>query len=378
MQESKDHVFPRGLGGKLDADLWVYDCERCRASISKAEDEVVHRSHLSIYRFARGLLPRHKKRPSSGLIEPRISLVKNPTTNRYAVFSLRTGTSHPRTLPALEVNLASGELYFHGSGPEDTQTLISNTRLLLRQKPDTSGQIGAITLRQLDEFLPDIVQDPDFNPRIYLSAREQLEICARNPEEGLATIRAVTYLVSTDALASYESSGWQTWQMPGSTPHTIVFEHDGQLFDRVVLKIACGLVGAYLRVNASSALNLPTAQKAIRGDSELPPGMVIPLSGLTQKDRQLPAQLIAVVGVRAGRLIGLVGLYEEWYVSDLGIPPNLHELPKIIGAMCQVTENREQRWLSMEEAEGFMRAYEQGDLGVPFQSEADSPSIAEQ
>jgi hypothetical protein len=32
----------------------------------------------------------------------------------------------------------------------------------------------------------------------------------------------------------------------------------------------------------------------------------------------------------------------------------------------------------MEEAEGFMRAYEQGDLGVPFQSEADSPAIAEQ
>jgi len=227
MQESKDHVFPRGLGGKLDADLWVYDCERCRASISKAEDEVVHRSHLSLYRFARGLLPRHKKRPSSGLIEPRISLVKNPTTNRYAVFSLRTGTSHPRTLPALEVNLASGGLYFHGSGPEDVQTLISNIRLLLRQKPDPSGQIGAITLRQLDEFLPDIAQDPDFNPRIYQSAREQLEICARNPEEGLATIRAVTYLVNTNALASYESSGWQTWQMPGSTPHTIVFEHDG-------------------------------------------------------------------------------------------------------------------------------------------------------
>jgi len=378
MQESKDHVFPRGLGGKLDADLWVYDCERCRASISKAEDEVVHRSHLSIYRFASGLLPRHKPRPSSGLIEPRISLVKNPTINRYAVFALRTGTSHPRTLPALEVNLASGELYFHGSGPEDAQTLISKIRLLLQQQPDTSGQIGAITLRQLDESLPDIAQDPDFHPRIYLSARGQLGICARNPEEGLATIKAVTYLVSTDVLASYESSEWQTWQMPGNMPHTIVFRHDGQLFDRVVLKIACGLVGAYLRVNAPSALNLPTAQKVIRGDSELPPGMVIPLSGVTPKDRKLPAQLITVVGVRAGRLIGLVGLYEEWYVSELGILPDPHKLPKILGAMCQVTEKREQRWLSMEEAEGFMRAYEQGDLGVPFQSEADGSAIAEQ
>jgi len=262
VQESKDHVFPRGLGGKLDADLWVYDCERCRASISKAEDEVVHRSHLSVYRFARGLRPRHPRRSSSGLIESRISLVKNPTTNRYAVFSLRTGTSHPRILPALEVNLASGGLYFHGSGPEDAQMLINNIRLRLGQQPDTSGQIGEITLCPLDEFLPDIAQDPDFNPRIYLSVREQLEVCARNPEEGLATIRTVTYLVSTDALASYESSGWQTWQMPGSTPHTIVFEHDGQLFDRVVLKIACGLVGAYLRVNASSALHLTTAQQA--------------------------------------------------------------------------------------------------------------------
>jgi hypothetical protein len=47
-------------------------------------------------------------------------------------------------------------------------------------------------------------------------------------------------------------------------------------------------------------------------------------------------------------------------------------------AMCQVTEKREQRWLSMEEAEGFMRAYERGDRGVPFQSEADGSAIAEQ
>jgi len=131
------------------------------------------------------------------------------------------------------------------------------------------------------------------------------------------------------------------------------------------LKIACGLVGAYLRVTDSSPLSLPTAQKAIRGDSELPPRMVIPLSGVTQKDRQLPNQLIAVVGVKAERLLGLVGLYGKWYTSDLGIPPDPHKLPKVIGAMCQVTESREQRWLSMEEAEGVMRAYEQNDLGVP-------------
>jgi hypothetical protein len=129
-RESKDHVFPRELGGKLDANLWVYDCERGRASISKAEDEVVHRSHLSVYRFASGLLPRHKERPSSGLIEPRINLVKDPAINRYSVFSLRTGISHPHTSPALEVNLASGGLYFHGSGPEDAQRLLSCASLM--------------------------------------------------------------------------------------------------------------------------------------------------------------------------------------------------------------------------------------------------------
>jgi hypothetical protein len=32
----------------------------------------------------------------------------------------------------------------------------------------------------------------------------------------------------------------------------------------------------------------------------------------------------------------------------------------------------------MKEAEGFMRAYEQGDLGVPFNSEPENPAMAEQ
>lgn len=217
-QRSKDHVFPRGLGGTLDAGLWVYDCERCRASISKAEYEVVHRSHLSVYRFKEGLLPRHKERPSSGLVEPSISLVKNPTTNRYVVFSLRTGTTYPHILPALEINLANGNLFFHGSQPEDPKTLMGKINSLLQHKPDASWQIGEISLRQLEEVATTIAQDSDFNPRVYLTARGQLEICARTPKEGLATIRALTHLARNNILASYEPSGWQTWQMPGKYP----------------------------------------------------------------------------------------------------------------------------------------------------------------
>ncbi|MBI4595596.1 MAG: hypothetical protein HY730_04365 [Candidatus Tectomicrobia bacterium] len=144
-------------------------------------------------------------------------------------------------------------------------------------------------------------------------------------------------------------------------PHTVVFEHDGQLFDRVVAKIACGLLGAWLRVNTSFVLNLPTSQASIRGDIEVPPGMITRLSGQRQRGTQLPAQLISVVRISAGNVIGLVGLYEEWYSLNLGVLPNLQKLHETISAICQVSANRGQRWLSEEEAGVFMHAYEQGD-----------------
>jgi hypothetical protein len=324
------------------------------------------------------LLPRHKGRASSGLVEPSISLVKSPITNRYAVFSLRAGETYPHVLPALEIDLASGRLFFHGSGPEDPKVLITKINSFLEHKPDASGQIGEISLRQLEEFAANIAQDSDFNPRIYLSARGQLEICARNPEEGLSAIRAVAYLVSTKVLASYESSGWQTWQMPSNIPHTVVFEHDATLFDRVIAKIACGLLGAWLRVNTSSALNLPTAQAFVRGDIEAPPGMVTQLSGQRHVDPRFPAQLICAVRVGTGSVIGLVGLYEEWHVLNLGVSPSPQGLPETIGAVCQLSPNRGQGWLSAEEADGLIHAYEQGDYGSPLVSGMNSQAMSEE
>lgn len=374
--KSKDHVFPRGLGGQLGADLWVYACERCRTSISKAEDEVAHRSHLSAHRFAKGLAPRRKKRPSSGLVEPQIRLVKDPTTNRYSVFSLRAGESHPRILPALEVDLENDKLFFHGAGPEDSQRLIGNILSLLRNGPGATGLIGEITVRLLDEFLSDIAKDADFNPRIYLSEREHLEICTRNPQEALALARAVAYLATTGALKSYEPSGWKSWTIPGGTPHNVAFEFDGRLFDRVVLKIACALIAANIRANDSSQLDLPAAQSIVRGDSEIQPGMVTPLSGASRTDREFSDRLIAIAGVRRGRLIGLVGLYGGWYSADLGIAPDRSRLPHAIGAMCHVVEGRDQRWLSTEEAERFMRSYEHGSLGTPLEGEAGNPAVS--
>lgn len=64
--KSRDHVFSRLLGGQLADGLWVPACTECSKVISKAEDEVAHRSHISLFRLAVGLQPRHPKRSSSG------------------------------------------------------------------------------------------------------------------------------------------------------------------------------------------------------------------------------------------------------------------------------------------------------------------------
>jgi hypothetical protein len=263
--------------------------------------------------------------------------------------------------------MEKGQPFLHGTRPEDAKELISSILSLLRSEPGPSGRIGEITVHLLDDFPHDISKDEDFAPRIYLSARGHLEICARNPQEANALGKAIAYLASMGALESYDLSGWKTWQIPGNIQHNFVFEYDVQFFDRVVLKIIYGLIGAYFRVHDRSHLNLPAVRSVVRGDSEVQPGMVTPLFRLSGPVSVRTDQLIAAAAVRKGRLLGLVGFYGEWYAAGLGIPSDCPGLPYAIGAMCRVVKDREQRWLSTTEAEEVMRSCS-SSLGAPLSS----------
>ncbi|MCH8040674.1 MAG: hypothetical protein IH977_10080 [Nitrospinae bacterium] len=355
LDTSRDHVFPRLLGGKLEEGLWVPACNNCCDSISKAEDEVAHRSHISALRFAKGLRPRHPERTTSGLVEPRISLVKDPETHRYSVFSLRLGEEHPEILPALEIDFQREIFHIHGAGHESVSRLVKAICVFFDKPPGETGEIGEIKVWKLEELYPEIGEDPAFNPRIYLSARGDLQICARDSSEADKVARILAALASREEFRSHSPESWGKWSIPGGTPHQVSFRFDAVLFNRVILKITVGLVGAHLRRSGHPSWYSSAVHDVVRGNRLPREGTVVPLKRPQEARPGWDDQLVAIVQVKAGRIKGYVGVYGEWYrvqpqgASSSGLGDSL------IGAVSQVVLPKFQRWLRSEEVESVVR-----------------------
>lgn len=347
--KSRDHVFSRLLGGKLTDGLWVYACKECRGVISKAEDEVAHRSHISLFRLAVGLKPRHPKRSSSGLVEPKISLVKDPTSGRYSVFAVRVGNQHPEILPALEVNLNNGELFFHGAEFASCTTLIAEICKFFDSPPGPSGLIGELSAPRLEELNKTILNDTDFNPRIYLSPRGRLEVCARTAEEHIKLLQFVGKLTKRDEFRNFKSRTWATWSIPKRTSHHTTFVYDRLMFDQVILKIAIGLLGAHLRQSNARPWHC-SLHDMVRGVAVLPEGLIKHIAVKDLKTKCLSNQLIVLVMPIKNRLIASVGIFGELYSIDLAEEFSPPKLKEPVGAFCRIVDPPLQRWFDQTEA----------------------------
>src|SRR6267154_6771353 len=91
---SKDHVFPRVLGGTRELGVWA--CSKCQNTISKVEQEAGRRSLYSLYVLTQGPRGRDKRKPQSGAIQARYFLVKNPLGG-YGEAAFRVGEELPET-----------------------------------------------------------------------------------------------------------------------------------------------------------------------------------------------------------------------------------------------------------------------------------------
>ncbi len=368
---TKDHVFPKALGGTLDADLWVSSCSKCQTCISQAEREVAQRSQLALYRYARGLKPRHKKRPYSGLVDAKLLLVKNPGTRRYAVVSLRCGEPCPRTLPAIEINIETGDLYYHGECPEDVHTLLRTLRDRLAEHPRPDGEVLEVSYELLEEYASDASADPDFNPRLYLSPRGEFHGCARNEEELEKAVKAILFLAGKGGLPDPDPRRWETSNIPAGTPHKVALIYDTRMLQRVLLKMGYGTVCAWLRRKGKSPLFVRRITDAVRGESDPSEFKMENLWADEQPSRKWEEHLLVAVSDASGTVCTLVSLYGFWYVFDLGSAEQIPSLPPFMGACCHVTK-RSQAWLTESQAEDVFRLYRDGDLHV-FEASVNPP-----
>ena len=357
--KSRDHVFSRLLGGQLADGLWVPACTVCSKVISKAEDEVAHRSHISLFRLPVGLQPRHPKRSSSGVVEPKISLVKDPASGRYSVFAVRVGNQHPEILPALEVDFNNGQIFFHGAESASCTTLIAEICKFFDSPPRLSGLVGELSAPRLEELNKTILSDPDYNPRIYLSPRGRLEVCSRTAEECIKLMQFVGYLSKRDEFRNFKSKSWASWSIPGRTPHHTTFVYDRRMFDQVILKIALGLIGAHLR--RSNALPWHCSlHDMVRGVADLPEGLIKYILAHDFETKGFSNQLIALAMPIRNRLIAFVGIFGEFYSAEFEgkFKPPILKTP--VGAACHVVSPRLQRWFDHTEAHDYAEALSNG------------------
>ena len=355
-KKHKDHAFPHLLGGQLAEDLWVYDCEKCRESISKAEEEVAHRSYFALFRVAAGLKPRHPKRTSSGRVEPKIRLVKNPSSKRYSVFSLKVGDTIPEVVPALEVDFDKDMLFFHGRNPSSPELLIKEVCDFFDSIRNNAGLHRELPAPLIEEFNTSIFNDPDFNPRIFLSHRGKLEICARDVNESIKLMTYIGELSKRNEFRNHKSKSWASWNMPSGTPHHFAFVYDRLKFNRVILKIALGVFGAYLRISNAKPWHC-ILHDMVRGSTILPEGLIEYLQSDNFKQKNIKDYLITLLIPEKKKIKAIISIYGEFYSvkieNNLGAP----ELPEPIGAFCHPSEPRMQKWYNKNEAHHYAKTF---------------------
>jgi hypothetical protein len=321
---TRDHVFPRSLGGTLE--LAVPACKKCQRTISVAELEISRRSVFSIYRWNRGPNRRNPKRPDSGSVEPVYLMVKDDS-GRYIEVALRRGEM-PITLPSIQIDVVSGQACTRGTSPEVIDNLLQKFWDLMNQPPDKTGFVCEIDAPLFVE--KEIASDPDWWPRIFLNLRDQLVIRARDPEEAKKFIHILVVTSKNGAYSAH--TNWETKLIEAGKPHHIRLEYDINLIHRVISKIAvAGLYASIGDIQVESE-QIDLLKKYILGESDetYEPS----LQELFAPDviKVWPEQHVLFIEPADGRLVAYLVLYGAFYALDLGINPAPEMMNKTIVA----------------------------------------------
>lgn len=355
--KSKDHVFPKCLGGKLTGGLSVRSCGDCQTKISRAEQAIARHSPIALERYKRGVRPRNPSRLESGVIETEMSLVKDSTTNRYSGFVLRSGSSTPQTLPALEIEVSSGHGWYQGDSIGDVNRMLEKLRKLFSSPPNDSEPVYKFNLKELPEDWMMIRNDPDFNPRITMNPRGKIEVWARDSDEGTRFIRYLILLSQRGVLEDRTGENWATWSVPAGTEHEFHIVYNPEVICRVVLKVAFGTAIAWLRSNGHPDIECPAIRSAILGEMPLADGVVTSVASPPGSVERWKDSMVSALPPQVTSGPAAVGLFGHWFQVRL---PGADEMPVealAFGAVCPVAGDFAQRWLSESEALSALDAF---------------------
>jgi len=207
--------------------------------------------------------------------------------------------------------------------------LLNLLSTLLKNAPDQSGLIGEISAKTDD--LGAIGEDTDFWPRIVLGLDNKLFIRARNPTEA---INFFSFLVPALNAGAFTDRGtWTTSEIVGGTVHDAAIEYDVKSIQRILTKIACGLV--YVRHGEGILWNNALQQsREFALDKEVTTATIaITHVSWPGTIALWPDRHVAVVDVQEGRLRAVVSLYGDCHTVDLGPASNLEDF-KVIVAFC--------------------------------------------
>lgn len=324
---TKDHVFPRGLGGTKQ--LAVKACGVCQRAISQAEGEVGHRSLYALYRIDKGPPPRHKNRPESGAVEAKYILVKDWLGGYNEVVP----RSHrdPIPLPCLEFDVTSLSVpgfettpeeviaRVRGATPEDARRIVEAVLKVVQGPPDKSGLLGEVPVELLSEAESGIVSDPDFWPRVLLDLNGRLKIRARDGQEATRLFEAVIYLAQRGAFK--DLSGWATWQVQAGTPHLFCLEWNYSALLRVVAKIAYG--AAYCRAlpKILESESLRQVRDFVLGTQNGNTTLPVRQISDTESISDWPDHHVVLIESCYDQLQGIVVLCGACFIVDLGENP---------------------------------------------------------
>jgi len=316
-----DHVFPRSIGGTKK--LSVPACTKCQLIISKAEYELSRKSSYALCLVESGPRRRHKQKPTSGLIQTNYVIVQHPDGG-YCESQFRSGES-PRSLAYIEIDVANGckTARIRGADPQDTHKLIEAFKQKLSSKPDTSGLVTEIAT--YTHNLGNINNDPDFWPRIVLDTRGRLFIRARNPEEAMIFIKAFVYY--TNAGAFTEQSNWKNSEIKGGDLHHVSVEYDNCMVQRVIAKIATGLLFAHKDIETIDLSRFDNIRNFILGENDDGYNKIVKDLVWPGVMLNWPEHHVAAVFRKEDEILGLISIYGSIHsISLLHSSPLMPEL----------------------------------------------------
>ena len=327
---TKDHVFPRSLGGTKE--LWVEACEECQTATSKAEQEVARRSEFALYRLMNGPLPRTRAKPSSGALETQYALVAN-WLSKYAEVAIRVNRD-PVPLPCIEVDLATLRVRCHGEAPEAVDKLVEAIERVVTGPSDESGLLGELPVHLFDEVEADIASDPEFWPRAFLDLDERLKVRARDGNEAELLMGLLVELAKRGAFKNHY--GWVRGEVPSGTSHRIRLEWSEEAVWRVVAKMAYSVAHLWGLPKKLDSEWLRQVRDFVRGSKTAEVPSLVRALKQVGSITEWPDHHVVLIRSNRHQLRGLVVLYGACFLVDLGKNPLPVVFAKAVAAMSRL------------------------------------------